>query len=34
MWEQCLPEGSKPYCRAKIGKNTGYFILTARKPVK
>lgn len=34
MWEQTLPKGSEPYCKAKIGKNTGYFLLTARKPMK
>jgi len=30
-WRATLPEGSKPFCRAKIGKETGYFLLTAEK---
>ena len=30
-WKAVLPEGSAPFCRAKIGKNTGYFLLTAEK---
>ncbi|MCR4771089.1 MAG: class I SAM-dependent methyltransferase [Oscillospiraceae bacterium] len=33
-WKQTLPAGSKPYCRAEFGKNTGYFLLTARKPAQ
>lgn len=33
-WKQTLPQGSRPYCRAKFGKNTGYFIMTAKKPEK
>lgn len=31
FWSETLPVGSKPSCRAKIGKNTGYFLLTAQK---
>ena len=30
-WKQTLPKGCKPFCRASIDKNTGYFLLTARK---
>lgn len=31
FWKETLPAGSKPSCRAKLGKNTGYFLLCARK---
>jgi len=30
-WRATLPEGSRPFCRAKPGKETGYFLLTAEK---
>ena len=30
-WKQTLPDGSKPFCRAKVDKHTGYFLLTAEK---
>ena len=33
-WKETLPEGSAPFCRAKPGKNTGYFLLAARKEAK
>ncbi len=30
-WKQTLPPGSTPFCRAKVDKHTGYFLLTAEK---
>ena len=33
-WEAVLPKGCRPFCRAKPGKNCGYFLLAARKEVK
>lgn len=33
-WEQVLPKGCQPFCRAVPGKNCGYFLLTARKETK
>ncbi|MBO4677615.1 MAG: methyltransferase domain-containing protein [Oscillospiraceae bacterium] len=33
-WEQVLPKGCKPFCRAVPGKNCGYFLLTAQKETK
>lgn len=33
-WKAELPSGCKPFCRAKPGKNTGYFLLVARKESK
>ena len=31
FWQDTLPAGAKPCCKAKFGKNTGYFLLTAEK---
>lgn len=31
FWRETLPQGSKPGCRAKLGRNTGYFLLCAQK---
>ena len=31
FWKQTLPPGSEPFCRAKVDKHTGYFLLTAEK---
>ena len=31
FWKESLPKGTRPFCRAKLGKNTGYFLLTAKK---
>ena len=33
-WEAVLPKGCQPFCRAKPGKNCGYFLLAARKEAK
>ena len=33
-WKSVLPAGCTPFCRAKPGKNTGYFLLAARKESK
>lgn len=30
-WKAVLPPGTTPFCRAGIGKHTGYFLLTAEK---
>ena len=30
-WKAVLPPDTAPFCRAQIGKNTGYFLLTAEK---
>lgn len=31
FWAENLPAGTRPCCKAKIGRNTGYFLLTAEK---